>query len=105
LIKEGEWDNNEFIKMQERLLKGLQIKHIPIDNKVILEKVKSNDEKLDKLEKLEEKLEKLDKLEKLEEKLEKSEKSDKLEILGKLETLEKSHCEILVKLEKLLERK
>ncbi|POG68973.1 hypothetical protein GLOIN_2v1631509 [Rhizophagus irregularis DAOM 181602=DAOM 197198] len=118
LIKEGECDTKEFSEMQESLLKQLQIKHNLNDNRVILEKVKSNDEKLDKLEKLEEKLEKLDKLEKLEEKLEKldkletlgksycekSEKSDKLEILGKLETLEKSHCEILVKLEKLLER-
>ncbi|PKC01688.1 hypothetical protein RhiirA5_426303 [Rhizophagus irregularis] len=131
LIKEGECDTKEFSEMQESLLKQLQIKHNLNDNRVILEKVKSNDEKLNKLEKLEEKLEKLDKLEKLEEKLEKldklekleeklekldkletleksycekSEKSDKLEILGKLETLEKSHCEILVKLEKLLER-
>ncbi|CAB4403133.1 unnamed protein product [Rhizophagus irregularis] len=63
LIKEGEWDNKEFIKMQEKLLEQLQIKHNPNDNKVILEKVKSNNEKLDKLE------EKLGKLEKLEEKL------------------------------------
>ncbi|PKC66318.1 hypothetical protein RhiirA1_459901, partial [Rhizophagus irregularis] len=65
LIKEGEWDNKEFIKMQEKLLEQLQIKYNPIGNEVILEKVKSNDVKLDKLE------EKLDKLEKLEEKLEK----------------------------------
>ncbi|CAB4393626.1 unnamed protein product [Rhizophagus irregularis] len=62
LIKEGEWDNKEFTKMQEKLLEQLQIKYNPNDNKVILEKVKSNDEKLDKLEKLEEKLEKLEKL-------------------------------------------
>ncbi|PKK61833.1 hypothetical protein RhiirC2_856036 [Rhizophagus irregularis] len=48
--------------MQEKLLEQLQIKYNPNDNKVILEKVKSNDEKLDKLEKLEEKLEKLEKL-------------------------------------------
>ncbi|PKK45399.1 hypothetical protein RhiirC2_803937, partial [Rhizophagus irregularis] len=65
LIKEGEWDNKEFIKMQEKLLEQLQIKYNLIGNEVILEKVKSNDVKLDKLE------EKLDKLEKLEEKLEK----------------------------------
>ncbi|RGB38715.1 hypothetical protein C1646_691754, partial [Rhizophagus diaphanus] len=103
LIKEGEWDNKEFIKMQEKLLEQLQIKHNPNDNNVILEKVKSNDE-IRKI-RLEEKLEKLDKLETLEKSYcEKSEKLDKLEILGKLETLEKSHCEILVKLEKLLER-
>uniref|UniRef100_U9U404 Uncharacterized protein n=1 Tax=Rhizophagus irregularis (strain DAOM 181602 / DAOM 197198 / MUCL 43194) TaxID=747089 RepID=U9U404_RHIID len=72
--------------MWQILFKVLQIEYNPDDNKVILEKVKSNDEKLeklDKLEKLEEKLEKLDKLE---------EKSDKLEIL------EKSQCEILEKL-------
>ncbi|CAB4435065.1 unnamed protein product [Rhizophagus irregularis] len=86
LIKEGEWDNKEFIKMQEKLLEQLQIKHNPNDNKVILEKVKSNDEKLDKLEKLE------------------KSHCEILEKLGKLETLEKSHCEILDKLEKLLER-
>ncbi|PKC57672.1 hypothetical protein RhiirA1_472131, partial [Rhizophagus irregularis] len=53
LIKEGEWDNKEFIKMQEKLLEELQIKHNPIDNKVILEKLSA-------LEKLDEKLEKLD---------------------------------------------
>ncbi|CAB5362086.1 unnamed protein product [Rhizophagus irregularis] len=53
LIKEGEWDNKEFIKMQEKLLEKLQIKHNPIDNKVILEKLSA-------LEKLDEKLEKLD---------------------------------------------
>ncbi|CAB4380703.1 unnamed protein product [Rhizophagus irregularis] len=86
LIKEGEWDNKEFINMQEKLLEQLQIKHNPNDNKVILEKVKSNDEKLDKLEKLE------------------KSHYEILRKLGKLETLEKSHCEILDKLEKLLER-
>ncbi|PKY31205.1 hypothetical protein RhiirB3_448689, partial [Rhizophagus irregularis] len=53
LIKEGEWDNKEFIKMQEKLQEKLQIKHNPIDNKVILEKLSA-------LEKLDEKLEKLD---------------------------------------------
>ncbi|PKY35465.1 hypothetical protein RhiirB3_396215, partial [Rhizophagus irregularis] len=94
LIKEGEWDNKEFIKMQEKLLEQLQIKYNPIGNEVILEKVKSNDVKLDKLEKLEEKL---NKFEKLEEKLEKLDKLEKLEEkLGKLEKLEE-------KLEKLLE--
>ncbi|PKC60910.1 hypothetical protein RhiirA1_425402, partial [Rhizophagus irregularis] len=60
LIKEGEWDNKEFIKMQEKLLEQLQIKHNPNGNVVI-------SEKLTALEKLEtsyhEKLEKLDKLE------------------------------------------
>ncbi|POG67083.1 hypothetical protein GLOIN_2v1651171 [Rhizophagus irregularis DAOM 181602=DAOM 197198] len=54
LIKEGEWDNKKF--MQEKLLEKLHIENNLNDNKVILEKVKSNDE----LEKLEEKLEKLD---------------------------------------------
>ncbi|PKY49998.1 hypothetical protein RhiirA4_545637 [Rhizophagus irregularis] len=58
LIEEGEWDNKEFIKVQEKLLEELQIKHNPIDNKIILEKLSA-------LEKLEtsyhEKLEKLDK--------------------------------------------
>ncbi|UZO24667.1 uncharacterized protein OCT59_016962 [Rhizophagus irregularis] len=92
LIKEGEWDNKKF--MQEKLLEKLHIENNLNDNKVILEKVKSNDEKLDKLEKLEkldkfeeleEKLEKLDKLEKLEEKLEKLDKLEKLE--EKLEKL------------------
>ncbi|PKC08158.1 hypothetical protein RhiirA5_179263 [Rhizophagus irregularis] len=39
--------------MQEKLLEKLQIKHNPIDNKVILEKLSA-------LEKLDEKLEKLD---------------------------------------------
>ncbi|PKY59629.1 hypothetical protein RhiirA4_550424 [Rhizophagus irregularis] len=58
LIKEGEWDNKEFIKMQEKLLEKLQIKHNPIDNKVILEKLSA----LEKLEKIDEKLEKLEKL-------------------------------------------
>jgi hypothetical protein len=42
----------EFTEMREDLLKKLQIKHNPIDNEVLLEKLKSNDEKLDKLEKL-----------------------------------------------------
>ncbi|RGB27084.1 hypothetical protein C1646_719538 [Rhizophagus diaphanus] len=56
LIKEGEWDNKEFIMMQKELLKKLQIKHNPVDNKVILEKLSA----LEKLEKIEEKLEKLD---------------------------------------------
>ncbi|EXX70462.1 hypothetical protein RirG_087150 [Rhizophagus irregularis DAOM 197198w] len=109
LIKNGEWDNKEFTEMWQILFKVLQIEYNPDDNKVILEKVKSNDEKLDKLdklEKLEEKLEKLDKLEEKSDKLEILEKSqcEILEKLGKLETLEKSHCEILDKLEKLLER-
>ncbi|RGB39121.1 hypothetical protein C1646_690672 [Rhizophagus diaphanus] len=88
LIKEGEWDNKEFINMQEKLLEQLQIKYNPNENMAILKKLSA-------LEKLDEKLDKLDKLEKLEEKLEK---------LDKLETLEKSHCEILAKLEKLLEK-
>ena len=35
LIKEGEWDNKEFIKMQEKLLEQLQIKRNTIDNKVM----------------------------------------------------------------------
>ncbi|PKK55262.1 hypothetical protein RhiirC2_872235 [Rhizophagus irregularis] len=76
LIKEGEWDNKEFIKMQEKLLEQLQIKHNPNGNVVI-------SEKLSALEKLE---------------------TSYYEKLDKLETLEKSHCEILDKLEKLLER-
>ncbi|CAB4426456.1 unnamed protein product [Rhizophagus irregularis] len=61
LIKEGEWDTNEFTEMKENLLKELQIKHNPINanlqikkpNEVLLEKLKSSDEKLDKLDKLE----------------------------------------------------
>jgi hypothetical protein len=92
LIKEGEWDTNEFTEMREDLLKKLQIEHNPIDNEAILEKLKSNDEKLEKLDKLE-KLEKLDNLEKLE--------KSYCEKLDKLEKLEKSSCEKLDKLEKL----
>ncbi|CAB4393433.1 unnamed protein product [Rhizophagus irregularis] len=75
LIKEGEWDNKEFIKMQEKLLEQLQIKRNTIDNKVM--------EKLSALEKLEKSY------------------HEKLEKLDKLETLEKSYCEKLDKLEKL----
>ncbi|PKB96930.1 hypothetical protein RhiirA5_434007, partial [Rhizophagus irregularis] len=89
LIKEGEWDNKEFIKMQEKLLEQLQIKHNSDGNVVI-------SEKLSALEKLDKKLEKLDKLETLEKSY-----CEKLEKLDKLETLEKSHCEILDKLETL----
>ncbi|CAB4396354.1 unnamed protein product [Rhizophagus irregularis] len=93
LIKEGEWDNKEFINMQEKLLEQLQIKHNPNGNVVISKKSSA----LEKLEKSHcEILEKLDKLGTLEKYYsEKSEKSDKLEIL------EKSHCEILEKLDKL----
>ncbi|GET64057.1 hypothetical protein GLOIN_2v1581148 [Rhizophagus irregularis DAOM 181602=DAOM 197198] len=126
LIEEGEWDNKEFIKVQEKLLEELQIKHNPIDNKIVLEKLSalekletSYHEKLEKLDKLEtiekscEKLGKLDKLETLEkfyyEKLEKLEKLEtleksyyeKLEKLEKLETLEKSYCEKSEKSDKL----
>ncbi|PKY61203.1 hypothetical protein RhiirA4_485855, partial [Rhizophagus irregularis] len=93
LIKEGEWDNKEFMNMQEKLLEQLQIKHNPNGNVVISEKSSA----LEKLEKSHcEILEKLNKLGTLEKSYsEKSEKSDKLEIL------EKSHCEILEKLDKL----
>ncbi|EXX66833.1 hypothetical protein RirG_120010 [Rhizophagus irregularis DAOM 197198w] len=84
LIKEGEWDNREFIKMQEKLLEELQIKHNPIDNKVILEKLSAL-EKLEKLEKIDEKLEKLDKLEKLEKSY--CENLDKLKKLDEIEKL------------------
>ncbi|CAB4421588.1 unnamed protein product [Rhizophagus irregularis] len=59
LIKENEWDNKEFTEMRKILLEKLLIKYNHIDNEAILEKVISNDVKLDKLEKLEEKLEKL----------------------------------------------
>ncbi|CAB4376627.1 unnamed protein product [Rhizophagus irregularis] len=81
LIKEGEWDNREFIKMQEKLLEELQIKHNPNDNKVILEKLLA----LEKLEKIVEKLEKLDKLEKLEKSY--CENLDKLKKLDEIEKL------------------
>ncbi|POG69468.1 hypothetical protein GLOIN_2v1626983 [Rhizophagus irregularis DAOM 181602=DAOM 197198] len=53
LIKEGEWDTKEFIEMRKNLFKVLQIEHNPVDNEVVLEKLKSHDEKLDKLEELE----------------------------------------------------
>ncbi|CAB5385756.1 uncharacterized protein OCT59_012779 [Rhizophagus irregularis] len=65
LIKEGEWDTKEFTEMRKNLFKVLRIEHNLNDNEVMLEKLKSHDEKLeklDKLEKLEEKLEKLEKL-------------------------------------------
>ncbi|POG70646.1 hypothetical protein GLOIN_2v1614462, partial [Rhizophagus irregularis DAOM 181602=DAOM 197198] len=52
LIKEGEWDTKEFTEMRNDLLKVLKIKHNPIDNEAIMEKLKSHDEKLEKLEKL-----------------------------------------------------
>ncbi|RGB40661.1 hypothetical protein C1646_687361 [Rhizophagus diaphanus] len=93
LIKEGEWDNKEFIKMQEKLLEQLQIKSNPNGNVLMPEKLSA----LEKLEKSHcEILERLDKLGTLEKTYsEKSEKSDKLEIL------EKSHCDILEKLDKL----
>ncbi|PKY55641.1 hypothetical protein RhiirA4_548838 [Rhizophagus irregularis] len=84
LIKEGEWDNKEFIKMQEKLLEELQIKHNPIDNKVILDKLSAL-EKLEKIEKIDEKLEKLDKLEKLEKSY--CENLDKLKKLDEIEKL------------------
>jgi hypothetical protein len=61
LIKEGEWDTKEFTEMRNILLKKLKIKYNPIDNEAILEKLKSYDEKFDKLEKLN-KLEELEKL-------------------------------------------
>ncbi|PKK61436.1 hypothetical protein RhiirC2_791801, partial [Rhizophagus irregularis] len=51
LIKDGEWDTKEFTEMREKLLKELQIKHNPIDNEVILEKLEkltSNDDNLEK---------------------------------------------------------
>ncbi|GET53641.1 hypothetical protein GLOIN_2v1709493 [Rhizophagus irregularis DAOM 181602=DAOM 197198] len=95
LIEEGEWDAKEFTEMRENLLKELQIKHNPIDNEVILEKLKSNDEKLEKLKSNDEILEKLKsndeilkKLKSNDEKLENLEK--KLEKLGKL--LEEIHA-------------
>jgi hypothetical protein len=70
LIKEGEWNTREFTEMQDNLFKVLRIEHNPVDNEVILEKLKSNDEKLDKLDKLESLEGRLEKLEKLlEEKL------------------------------------
>ncbi|PKC64398.1 hypothetical protein RhiirA1_462485, partial [Rhizophagus irregularis] len=61
LIKEGEWNTKEFTEMRNILLKKLEIEHNPIDNEVILEKLKSYDEKLEKLEELE-KLKELEKL-------------------------------------------
>ncbi|POG69104.1 hypothetical protein GLOIN_2v1630771 [Rhizophagus irregularis DAOM 181602=DAOM 197198] len=82
LIKEGEWDNKEFIKTQEKLLEQLQIKRNPNGNVVISEKLSA---------------------------LEKLEKShcEILEKLDKLGTLEKSHLVFtdheLNKIEKLLE--
>ncbi|POG58343.1 hypothetical protein GLOIN_2v1731653 [Rhizophagus irregularis DAOM 181602=DAOM 197198] len=51
LIKDGEWDTKEFTEMREKLLKELQIKHNPIDDEVILEKLEkltSNDDNLEK---------------------------------------------------------
>ncbi|UZO06778.1 uncharacterized protein OCT59_027087 [Rhizophagus irregularis] len=61
LIKEGEWNTKEFTEMVNILLKKLEIEHNPIDNEAILEKLKSYDEKLEKLEELE-KLKELEKL-------------------------------------------
>ncbi|RGB27964.1 hypothetical protein C1646_717312 [Rhizophagus diaphanus] len=92
LIEKGEWNTKEFTEMQKKLLKELQIKYNSIDNEIILEKLKSYDEKLIKLEKLE-KLEKLlednpidnkvilEKLKSYDEKLVKLEKLEKLEKL------------------------
>ncbi|CAB5392181.1 unnamed protein product [Rhizophagus irregularis] len=68
LIKEGEWDTKdtkEFTEMRNNLLKELKIEHNPIDNEAIMKKLKSHDEKLEKLEKLD-KLEELEKLKELE---------------------------------------
>ncbi|RGB36672.1 hypothetical protein C1646_757826 [Rhizophagus diaphanus] len=52
LIKEGEWDTKEFIEMRKNLFKVLRIENNSVNNEV-LEKLKSYDEKLDKLEELE----------------------------------------------------
>ncbi|RGB21456.1 hypothetical protein C1646_678508 [Rhizophagus diaphanus] len=84
LIEKGEWDTKEqeLTKMRKNLLDKLKIEHDPIDNKVILEKFKIDNEKLkidneklkndnevilEKLKSHDEKLNKLDKLDKLEE--------------------------------------
>ncbi|RGB39396.1 hypothetical protein C1646_754547 [Rhizophagus diaphanus] len=76
LIEKGEWDTKEqeLAEMQKILLDKLKIEHDPIDNKVILEKLKIDNEKLkidnevilEKLKSYDEKLDKLDKLEELE---------------------------------------
>ncbi|RGB44239.1 hypothetical protein C1646_748964 [Rhizophagus diaphanus] len=92
LIEVGEWDTKEFTEMRENLFKVLGINHNPIGNELILEKLKSNDEILEKLKYNEEKLksndEILEKLKSNNEKLENLEK--KLEKLGKL--LEEIHA-------------
>ncbi|RGB28679.1 hypothetical protein C1646_818983 [Rhizophagus diaphanus] len=86
LIEEGEWDTKEFTGMREELLKLLEIKHNPIDNEVIFEKLKElDDKKLDDLP-----LEKLEKS--YHEKLNKLEKSEKLGKLKELEELLKEMC-------------
>jgi len=58
MIEEGEWDTKEFTEMRKNLLKILEIKHNPIDNKVMSKKLSALEGKLKKLDKLE-KLEKL----------------------------------------------
>ncbi|CAB5374690.1 unnamed protein product [Rhizophagus irregularis] len=88
LIEEGEWDAKEFTEMRENLLKELQIKHNPINNEVILEKLKSNDEILEKLKSNDEKLEKLKSNDEILEKLKSND--ELLEKLGKL--LEEIHA-------------
>uniref|UniRef100_U9UNY2 Uncharacterized protein n=1 Tax=Rhizophagus irregularis (strain DAOM 181602 / DAOM 197198 / MUCL 43194) TaxID=747089 RepID=U9UNY2_RHIID len=88
LIEEGEWDTKEFTEMRKNLLKELQIKHNPIDNEVILEKLKSNDEILEKLKSNDEKLEKLKSNDEILEKLKSND--ELLEKLGKL--LEEIHA-------------
>ncbi|RGB28686.1 hypothetical protein C1646_767546 [Rhizophagus diaphanus] len=88
LIKEGEWNTKKFTEMWEDLLKELGIKHNPIDNEVIFEKLKElDDKKLDNLP-----LEELEKS--YYEKLCKLEKSEKLGKLEKLDTLLKEMCAI-----------
>ncbi|GET57766.1 hypothetical protein GLOIN_2v1549244 [Rhizophagus irregularis DAOM 181602=DAOM 197198] len=72
LIEKGEWDTKEqeLTEMRKNLLVELKIKHDPIDNKVIMEKLKIDNEELkirngELLEKLKSHDGKLDKLEEL----------------------------------------
>ncbi|POG72235.1 hypothetical protein GLOIN_2v1597901 [Rhizophagus irregularis DAOM 181602=DAOM 197198] len=70
LIKEDEWDTKEFTEMRNNLLKELKINYDPINNEAIMEKLKSHEKLLkennnEKLKSYDEKLDKLEELEKL----------------------------------------
>jgi hypothetical protein len=97
LIRKDEWKTNDFPEMKEKLLKKLQIKHDPIDNEAIMQKLSTLEENnnkvlLQKLSELEENNNKV-----LLQKLSALEETDNKVILQKLSALKELIEKICVK--------